>query len=278
VTDVSAIREAKLRESIEELYATFGCYRLPEGWRNNFYIAQYTKEEILRSTPVRKLTDDDLSIYHWKAMTTWGSVEDFKHFVPRLLELIVPRAERAESYAPRGLEPFMVATKLRYGQWSTWPKRERIAVQDYFMALWSLLLVTPTLRFDHLLHGTSILEWLSLVAHAESSIVRYLLAWEKDLDDEVTQYGATVHLAKSIDCGGTVAIDCDSVLHDYFEKLEQQNEECATWLFSDEVFQLMENAYFRWQDKPEASSFSQAHYWLHWLREERRWKKSLIQP
>ncbi|MCO6044503.1 hypothetical protein NG895_11360 [Aeoliella sp. ICT_H6.2] len=269
MSDITANREAQLKECIEELYATFGGYRLPEGWREQLCDPKFTKEEILRSTPLRKLTGADLTPYHWKAMTTWGTEEDFKHFVPRLLELIVPRVVPIESDMASELEPCMVSNKLRYGRWSSWPEREREAIHRFYLALWSALLASDS----KVLAAPRV--WLSIIAHAEDSIAEFLEIWDSDLHDEELAYVATTHLATSVGVYDWPAISCHKVLEDYYAKLDAQNAEAVEWILSDRIFQLMEDAFFRWQDTPEAEHFSQAHHWLALLRQERRWKRSV---
>jgi hypothetical protein len=40
-------------------------------------------------------------------MTTWGNVDDFKHFLPRILELCIDH--------DLGIHPFGIFGKLKYG-------------------------------------------------------------------------------------------------------------------------------------------------------------------
>jgi len=69
------------------------------------------------------LSVDELSGYAGWAMTTVGEVEDYKHFLPRILELAVSSGV---------LEPEIVASKLRYGHWQDWPPQEKSALIDVF--------------------------------------------------------------------------------------------------------------------------------------------------
>lgn len=264
VENLKADRSIDLQNSIENLYATFLRYRLPEGWNSVLYDPLFTREATLRSTPVRKLTSQDLSVYSWKAMTTWGSVEDFKHFLPRLLELMTPWEENGIG----GFDPMMIGHKLSYAQWTKWPEREQSAVHDFYLALWSLEIMNTSLS-----RGRS-LQLLSTIAHAEASLTEFIEQWESDMDDPVLSFNATMQLANSFGDHCSPGLDCFKVLNDLYERLEVQNEQVANWIYSDNMLQRMEDAYFCWADEPNAERFSHAHKWLDVLRQEREWKKS----
>jgi hypothetical protein len=66
------------------------------------------------------LAGGDLGRFSAKALTTWGAVEDFKHFLPRLLDFDLDRS----------------LDKLAYADWRQWPLPEQRAVEEYLLALW----------------------------------------------------------------------------------------------------------------------------------------------
>jgi hypothetical protein len=119
----------RLNDAIESLYSTFShygaadlaCCDFPDDLPLNLH---------LRSTPLERLGPADLQRYAWKAMTTWGTVDNFKHFLPRLLELLARHGEVGHC------DPEVLLGKLAYGHWHTWPAGERAAVEDYLHALW----------------------------------------------------------------------------------------------------------------------------------------------
>jgi len=77
----------ELNASIEKLYATFARYPLRASM--DACPCCVTDEDMGRlcSKELRGLEENDISLYAYKAMTTWGDVEDFKHFLPRIFEL-----------------------------------------------------------------------------------------------------------------------------------------------------------------------------------------------
>lgn len=87
-------------------------------------------DEVLRRAPLDELTEEDLGRYAFKALTTWGSLADYKHFLPRILELSLRGGDEP------GMDPLVIAGKLEMGRWHEWPAPERAAIQHYFQALW----------------------------------------------------------------------------------------------------------------------------------------------
>lgn len=55
-------------------------------------------------------------------MTTFGDLDDFKHFLPRLIELHI----QAPFETPYGA--YILFDKLAYARWLNWPENERSAV------------------------------------------------------------------------------------------------------------------------------------------------------
>ena len=77
---------------------------------------------------LEKLRWKDFGVYPFKAITTFGDTDDFKHFLPRLFELYVIDHMGA---------PYDVTTlfqKLNYASWTTWPDSERAAVRGFVRA------------------------------------------------------------------------------------------------------------------------------------------------
>jgi hypothetical protein len=114
---------------------------------------------------LRELTQDDLGLYAGKAMTTWGTVEDFKHFLPRLFELTAAFQALYEEY--------VVLNKLDYGQWRSWPPAEIAAVERYLLALWDVVLVSEPWQF----HG-----YFEALAGIYPHFEELLARWEASTD------------------------------------------------------------------------------------------------
>ncbi|WP_052732682.1 hypothetical protein [Hymenobacter terrenus] len=127
-----------LQQAVERLYLAFSGYPLSSVEGCPCCVSVADKKQVTHRA-LRELTEDDLGRYAGKAMTTWGTVDDFKHFLPRLFELTA--AFRAPYYE------YLVFDKLAYGCWRTWPLAETEAIEQYFRALWNVVLVSEAWHF-----------------------------------------------------------------------------------------------------------------------------------
>lgn len=129
----------ELKIAIEDLYFTFSAYPV-----NHFIdgcpccVSNSDKEKI-HSKALKELKEEDLSRYTFKSMTTWGNVNDFKHFLPRIFELLSTKEFIVEN--------FVVLGKLEYGEWRTWPEQEQKAI-DNFLYTWWVDLIKKMTYFD----------------------------------------------------------------------------------------------------------------------------------
>jgi hypothetical protein len=159
--DASSDERQVLQAAIEHLYATFARYGLQDHIDGSPHTVGESDQAQLRSKALRELTPDDLCWYTMKAMTTWGSVEDFKHFLPRILELVTeyhwrrlipdPYRQDADGQSVREvttLDEYFVVCKLEHGRWSQWPEDEQDAVKQLLLAYWQFTLAAnPELDF-----------------------------------------------------------------------------------------------------------------------------------
>ncbi|WP_353777023.1 hypothetical protein [Winogradskyella sp. 3972H.M.0a.05] len=94
----------------------------------------------LFSKPLRELSEDDLGFYMRKAITTLGSVNDYKHFLPRILELVALSSEVKDD--------FIDFEKLNYGNWLSWKEEEVFAIKLFFTTLLKNALETNSKNMD----------------------------------------------------------------------------------------------------------------------------------
>ncbi|MEO4005260.1 hypothetical protein [Flavobacterium sp. CAU 1735] len=118
----------KLKTAIERLYATFSCYPANGTMEGCPCCVSATDKEKIHTKPLRQLDGEDLSRYAFKAITTWGNTDDFKHYLPRIFELL--------STTDFIVDTFVVLGKLNYANWKTWPAEEQKAINDFLMAWW----------------------------------------------------------------------------------------------------------------------------------------------
>jgi hypothetical protein len=153
----------ELKTSIEQLYRVFADYPLGGPVEGCPCCVDAEDKQSLVSAPLRELTAQSLNHYSRKAMTTWGGVHEFKHFLPRIFELAL---------CGRDLETDIevVMGKLECAEWRNWPDGEREAVCAYLMTSWkgvvsgSVTYIEPT-------------EWLCGVGIAGENLTPYFEIW-----------------------------------------------------------------------------------------------------
>lgn len=143
---------APLDQAIEGLYATFARYPLAPHIHGCPHCALGSAERSLHRASLRELTVDDLGVFSFKAMTTFGSVDDFRHFLPRIAELLTFTG------LVGACDLCLLADKLAYGEWGAWPAPERGALSAWFRAL----------EDDYLFHGRSAIRARDLISAMEA--------------------------------------------------------------------------------------------------------------
>ncbi len=155
-----------LAEAIEGLYATFSGYSLAQKVEGCPCCVSAEDEAVLHLQPLQRMTAEDLRRYATKALTTWGTENDFKHFLPRLFELVIE--EEGIAYE---IDLAILFGKLKYAHWNTWPSQEHAAVRDYLEALWLFVLSVP-------MEAVTIDEYLCAIGQAEEELSHYLTVWQ----------------------------------------------------------------------------------------------------
>jgi hypothetical protein len=118
----------ELKIAIENLYSTSAIYPLKSTLQGCPCCVSDSEKEKIHSKQLRELGGDDLSRYALKAMTTWGDTEDFKHYLPRIFELL--------SSTDFIVDSFVVLGKLEYGKWQDWSDKERNSIINFLLAWW----------------------------------------------------------------------------------------------------------------------------------------------
>lgn len=152
-----------LPRATEELYGVFARYKLPILVQGCSHCVTRDDELRLHSAPLRNLQRQDLAKFAFKAMTTWGSADDFRHFLTRIFELIWREG--------LGWVDVEVAFgKLTSGNWKSWPADEQSAVRSFLRAMWLDVLG----KFPHSLDVDAC---VCSIGQAEDDLSWYLDAW-----------------------------------------------------------------------------------------------------
>jgi hypothetical protein len=149
-----------LHAAIGGFYATFASYPLKRVIVGCPHCVSRADSDALHMRALDALTADDVRYYATKAMTTFGDAEDFKHFLPRLLELLARELEACGSGGAGedlGFNEEILGGKLALAGYTGWPVVEREAVERFLDAMWGALLA----RFPTTLEAETFLCFLA---------------------------------------------------------------------------------------------------------------------
>ena len=214
-----------LRDAIRNLFVTFAQYRVSNDFADCDCCVCPEQSERLAITPLHKLTYGDLERYSRKAMTTWGGVSDFKHFLPRLLELTV---EHRDDF----LDLAVVFGKIKYAQFEGWAKPERDAVNGFFDQYWRHQLADANGDAQ----TDSADSVLCAMSNALPSIQRFLEEWIAT-DTMI----ARRHLAIFILGNSDALLEEHRLTNPFWDSSGQPHSEVLNWLRSDVVLAYLGN-------------------------------------
>jgi hypothetical protein len=160
------------REEIERLYNVFARYRRPTQLEGCPCCTSPVEAQPLLNKPLRALTSLELEHYAFKALTTWGSLNDYKYFLPRILELTEDGSLLCDTE--------VTLHKLHYGGLSDWPPDEQQAVRDYIFGVWrETVHASDTDRADAFLCGAApaLGDVTSLLDHADTAAPDFKTAY-----------------------------------------------------------------------------------------------------
>jgi hypothetical protein len=220
----------ELKLSIDKLYEVFSKYPgNPYMDGSPLYKDLENWNRLLYSKPLKELSAGDLSEFAARAMTTWGEVNDYKHFLPRILELT------ALYDSPGIIE--IIFNKLEYGHFKEWDKYENEAIQEYMLAFWKEILKDPTKNAEELF-----VEYFWVCARFYSNFSELLHLWELDMGK-----ASTKHLAYFI-------FDQSAFLFSH----KNDNPELKNWLLSDKIIHRLEAAFYQYAQEPLGETISWA--------------------
>lgn len=258
-------RKDLLEERVRLLYWAFRRYKLAAEIEPDPAFPGFCDDRPLRSEPLHRLPPTAFDRYLSKAITTWGSVDDFKHFLPRMLELIV---NASEDNARTGINPFMIFGRIRIAEWRHWPTEEQQALDGYFEALWATLLATPQSTTGMTCGYYSADNWLEDVSNIYVDLTPFLRQWEIDAADPNSGWVAAEHLANTIVDARDTLLKHDRLRwHNILSDVPER--QMTAWLASKTVSRLLEDAFFRWADLPSAAVISEGHFWQEWWLKRR---------
>ncbi len=251
----------RLKIVIEDLYRTFSRYNATDMTGSDLWKDQLPiwNKEIL-SKPLRELSQEDLVIYAGKAMTTWGSAKDYKHFLPRILELT------AALNSPLGIDN--VLGKLEMTDWNNWPPHERSLIHEYMVALWENIINDNSQSVEN-----EFKEYMSFLFEHYPNVSHLLKIWEtaeskasiKHLANYIVEYSQLLFRDKGIFGNGKAYTKPP-------EELDKLNK-LKIWLLSDKVLEKLQRKYFKYETEDFAEKISWAEKIIDSERQNFRYKR-----
>jgi hypothetical protein len=218
-----------IEKAIENLYVTFSRY--PRPTKIECCPCGCTKPDAtvhLLAVPLRELRFAGLIDYSSNAISTQGSVDDFRYFLPRLLQGI---ANESYDYCPE-----ILFGKLSYAEWRSWPDVEITAINNYLKALWLKGLNSFPIE-EHLPAFTEIETLLASIAQTGEELEPYLQSWtettvrqaDENLIQFVTIYGDDFSNGRTLDWA-------------FWEDSESQAVALRRWLLQPDTMQRIARA------------------------------------
>ncbi|GHO84875.1 hypothetical protein [Dictyobacter formicarum] len=236
----------QLQQAIEQLYTIFALYKTSNKMAACPHCVTQAEINDLTRVPLRLLTAEQLWRYTFKAMSTWGDERDFRHFLPRILEL---SAFNPGSYE---LELDMVCRQLDHGKWSDWPEEEQQAILQYFVIQWRLLLSSFTEETRY-----RVINYVNALGFMALDITPFLSYWRQE-----RSLSATRHLVAFID-EHKDEIPFQHRLK-YWYGYQSIAQHIIAWLLETETRLRLEDDFFRYADEAFADELAQSIDALYW--------------
>lgn len=122
------------------MYEVFRKYRFTDMEGDLAFPGSCDPQPLL-DRPLRALEASAFERFAWKAVTTWGTADDLRHFLPRMLELTTYGDVEL-------LERWIVYNKIRYAKWRSWPQSEQDAIESCFHAVFSQCIHKPVADYQ----------------------------------------------------------------------------------------------------------------------------------
>ncbi|WP_344318365.1 hypothetical protein [Acrocarpospora pleiomorpha] len=176
-----------------------------------------------RAAPLRMLTASALGPYAGHAMSTWGDLDEFQHFLPRLLELLILEELDGLFHA----ESLMSRIAIN---WRDWGQPEQEAITAVVGAWWRHAL-------NHHPRDINIMTMIEVIAdRLELALAPYLAEWESNATE-----AAALHMAW--------------LMHDFTLSVAHNAEWYAlldNWITGPAPAAILEQAFFS-ASSPEAA-------------------------
>jgi hypothetical protein len=116
----------EVNSKIENTYSQLAQYPCPSVLESSPLRDANAILSDLTAAPLRKLSTSQIGYYAGCAITTVGDENDYRHFLPRILELAITES------CSMGLDPEVIASKIKLTNWLNWPTPQRTAIAELY--------------------------------------------------------------------------------------------------------------------------------------------------
>ncbi|OVE81986.1 hypothetical protein BVY03_01680 [bacterium K02(2017)] len=166
--------------------------------------------KILGTSKLKDLGLNELNHYASSALLTWGDLNDFKYFLPRILELYYPIAE---------VDLEIILSKLQYSNWNKWPKLEVEVVTFYLKAIWEDVI-------NQLQSVDAVDEVLCAIALTGTNLNFYLESWAFNSKRE-----ARINLGKFIIRNISELVHKNELFNPFYKDIPESVAVIKHWLY-----------------------------------------------
>lgn len=245
--DIAEESKNVLSCAIEALYATFARYKLSGAVAGCPHCTSSDDDRLLNSDPLQKLPPANLERFAFKAVSTLGTLEDFKHFLPRILELAALQGKIGH------VDFEIILGKLDYTGWTHWPEGERQAIRSYLSAMWrhELCIYPAPVEADDCLCG---------IGNCEDDLQPYLQIWQGE-----NGAASLNHLTDFIADNARHLLKGKGLGNAFWKEREPQARQVIQWLLAPSMAKKLESAFFNCKDAMLAEKLSTAADQLTWV-------------
>ncbi|MEM9916392.1 MAG: hypothetical protein AAF911_15675 [Planctomycetota bacterium] len=249
---IADIRRDELKVAVQNLYRVFGRYRFTDTIGDAAFPGFCDPGPML-AVSLDQVPADALDRFHSKALTTWGNADDFRHFLPRMLELSIENGFT--------LDREFLWAKLDYGNWHEWPRKEIEAIEDFSLALWKCALAEGESVEYVAAKSLAVDELLVAYARASRGLQIYLDQWEQDLASPDTEVSSAINLSHCLD---SLALTTKHRPNWQGEN-DQECNQLMDWLIGINPPQTIETIFFRHAESIHAERLSKANEYASWF-------------
>lgn len=174
---------------------------------------------LLADVPLRRLSVEALRPYAANVIFTVGGPADFRHFLPRILEIAC-----TEGFGWPDLEPLL--SRLRYAGWHQWQPEEHAAVRAFLTAVWEEALTGDGEDPDIA---------LCAIGNAEDDLTPYLSARASHIAAPETRTAASAELRDLLTHGCRTDRGVRRLANAFWQDRSEQEQQVLAWLTGAEL-------------------------------------------